>query len=57
MHTHTDINTHIVETSYYRDLIFYPKCKMGAGDVFVEDELSSAIAQSVERRGLKEGHE
>ena len=49
-------NTHIVETSHYRDFILNPKYKMVARGGFVEDKLSPVITRNVERMGLKEGH-
>lgn len=49
-------NTHICETSHYRDFIFDPKYKMVARGGFVEDKLSPVITRSIERLGLKEGH-
>lgn len=50
-------NTHIVETSHYRDYIFNPHYRMVARGGFVEDRLSPLITRSVERLGLKKGHE
>jgi len=49
-------NTHICETSHYRDFIFDPKYKMVARGGFVEDKLSPVITRSVERLGLRQGH-
>jgi len=49
-------NTHIVETSHYRDYIFDPLYRMVARGGFVEDRLSPLITKSVERLGLKQGH-
>lgn len=49
-------NTHICETSHYRDFIFDPRYKMVARGGFVEDKLSPVITRSIERLGLKEGH-
>ncbi len=49
-------NTHICETSHYRDFIFEPKFKMVARGGFVEDKLSPVITRSVERLGLTKGH-
>jgi len=49
-------NTHVCETSHYRDFIFNPAYKMVAKGGFVEDKLSPAIIRSVERLGLREGH-
>lgn len=49
-------NTHVCETSHYRDFIFDPKYKMVARGGFVEDKLSPVITRSVERLGLREGH-
>ncbi len=48
-------NTHVCETSHYRDFIFNPKYKMVARGGFVEDKLSPVITKSVERLGLREG--
>jgi len=49
-------NTHIVQTSHYRDFVFDPKHKMVARGGFVEDKLSPAMIRNVERFGLREGH-
>ncbi len=49
-------NTHIVQTSHYRDFVFDPKYKMVARGGFVEDKLSPAMVRNVERFGLREGH-
>jgi hypothetical protein len=49
-------NTHICETSHYRDFVFNPTYKMVARGGFVEDKLSPVITRSVERLGLREGH-
>lgn len=49
-------NTHIVQTSHYRDFVFDPKYKMVARGGFVEDKLSPAMIRNVERFGLREGH-
>lgn len=49
-------NTHVCQTSHYRDFIFDPKYKMVARGGFVEDKLSPVITRSVERLGLKNGH-
>jgi hypothetical protein len=49
-------NTHIVETSHYRDFIFNPQYKMVARGGFVEDKLSPCLVRSCERLGLTEGH-
>mmetsp|Transcript_23427 Transcript_23427/g.67508 ORF Transcript_23427/g.67508 Transcript_23427/m.67508 type:complete len:506 (-) Transcript_23427:5-1522(-) len=49
-------NTHIVETSHYRDFVFNEKYRMVARGGFVEDKLSPVITKSVERLGLKDGH-
>lgn len=49
-------NTHIVETSHYRDYIFNPLYRMVARGGFVEDKVSPLIVRNVERLGLKEGH-
>eukprot|EP00957_Ditylum_brightwellii_P143928 10967112-Ditylum_brightwellii.AAC.1 len=50
-------NTHICETSHYRDYIFNPTYKMVARGGFVEDKLSPVITKSVERLGLRDGHD
>ena len=49
-------NTHVCETSHYRDFIFNPRYKMVVRGGFVEDKLSPVITRSVERLGLREGH-
>ncbi len=49
-------NTHIVQTSHYRDFIFNPQYKMVARGGFVEDKLSPCIIRSCERLGLRAGH-
>lgn len=49
-------NTHICDTSHYRDFVFNPRYKMVARGGFVEDKLSPIIKKSVERLGLAEGH-
>lgn len=49
-------NTHIVQTSHYRDFVFNPQYKMVARGGFVEDKLSPCIIRSCERLGLKDGH-
>jgi hypothetical protein len=49
-------NTHIVQTSHYRDFIFNPHYKMVARGGFVEDKLSPCIIRSCERLGLRAGH-
>mmetsp|Transcript_22799 Transcript_22799/g.54952 ORF Transcript_22799/g.54952 Transcript_22799/m.54952 type:complete len:708 (+) Transcript_22799:94-2217(+) len=49
-------NTHIVQTSHYRDFIFHPQYKMVARGGFVEDKLSPCLVRSCERLGLKDGH-
>jgi len=49
-------NTHICETSHYRDFIFDPKHKNVTRGGFVEDKLSPNIMKAVERLGLELGH-
>lgn len=49
-------NTHIVQTSHYRDFIFNPYFKMVARGGFVEDKLSPCLIRSCERLGLRAGH-
>jgi len=49
-------NTHIVETSHYRDFVFDPMYRMVARGGFVENKLSPLITKNVERLGLKQGH-
>ena len=49
-------NTHIVQTSHYRDFIFNPRYKMVARGGFVEDKLSPCLVRSCERLGLYDGH-
>jgi hypothetical protein len=49
-------NTHVCETSHYRDFVFDPKYKMVARGGFVEDKLSPILKRTVERLGLSEGH-
>lgn len=49
-------NTHIVQTSHYRDFIFDPRLKMVAKGGFVEDKVSPAILREIERAGLEKGH-
>ncbi len=49
-------NTHIAETSHYRDFVFHPQYKMVARGGFVEDKLSPCLLRSCERLGLTEGH-
>lgn len=49
-------NTHIVQTSHYRDFIFNPQYKMVARGGFVEDKLSPCVIRSCERLGLRAGH-
>lgn len=48
-------NTHIVETSHYRDFIFNPLYRFVARGGFVEDKLSPLITKNVERLGLQKG--
>ena len=50
-------NTHIVETSHYRDYIFDPKRRMVVRGGFVEDKLSPVILKTVEKLGLITGHD
>lgn len=50
-------NTHIAETAHYRDFIFHPKYKMVKKGGFVEDKVSPNIIKTVERLGLRSGHE
>eukprot|EP00978_Attheya_sp_CCMP212_P014331 scaffold36408_cov53-Attheya_sp.AAC.4 len=49
-------NTHVCETSHYRDFIFNPLYKMVARGGFVEEKLSPVMIRSCERLGLREGH-
>jgi hypothetical protein len=49
-------NTHIVQTTHYRDFIFNPQYKMVARGGFVEDKLTPCIIRSCERLGLRAGH-
>merc|ERR1719401_402347 len=49
-------NTHIVNTTHYRDFIFAPHYKMVARGGFVEDKLSPCLVRSAERLGLRAGH-
>lgn len=50
-------NVHVCDTKHYRDFIFHPSYKMCARGGFVEDKLSPVLKRSVERMGLKEGHQ
>ena len=50
-------NTHICETSHYRDFVFDRRFKMVVKGGFVEDKLSPNILKAVEREGLITGHE
>ena len=50
-------NTHIAESAHYRDFIFHPRYKMVKRGGFVEDKVSPNIIKTVERLGLKCGHE
>ena len=50
-------NIHLVETTHYRDFVFDPRYKMVARGGFVEDKLSPVMKRTVERLGLKQGHE
>jgi hypothetical protein len=50
-------NIHICETQQYRDFVFDAKFKMCARGGFVEDKLSPVLKRTVERLGLRLGHE
>ena len=50
-------NVHVCETAHYRDFVFNPNFKMVARGGFVEDKLSPVLKRTLDRAGLREGHQ
>jgi hypothetical protein len=50
-------NIHICATAQYRDFVFDAQFKLCARGGFVEDKLSPVLKRTVERLGLRRGHE